>query len=109
MSESRLLHRKINVTLYDSDPQRCRATADVLRSELRKQSFRDLRGGSLSANVTEVACYLEITRQGYGDRVPVLEVDGTPVSYGLVLQQEHAQRFVAWLAARAEKEDGGGE
>ncbi|MFV0422060.1 hypothetical protein [Oleidesulfovibrio sp.] len=96
------------MTLYDPDPQRCRATADLLRRELRKPLFRGLRGGAVSANVTEVACYLEITRQGYGDRVPVLEVDGTPVSYGLVLKREHAERFVAWLAARAEKEDEGG-
>ncbi|MBG0772552.1 hypothetical protein [Oleidesulfovibrio alaskensis] len=100
--------RPFRLTLYDPDPRRCRATADMLRRELGRHVFRDLRGGVVSANVTEVACYLAIARQGYADSVPVLELDGVPLSRCLVLEPPHVRSFAAWLEQQAQKEDRGG-
>lgn len=57
----------VRITILDTD------TAGVQRAARRLRIL--LKNEGVCASVREVSCYLEISRQGLRDRVPVIQVD----------------------------------
>ncbi|WP_320008046.1 hypothetical protein [Maridesulfovibrio sp.] len=59
---------KVEVTIYDPDTKQADRAARRLRTSLKNEGVASL--------VSEVTCYLEISRQGLKGKTPVISVNG---------------------------------